>query len=125
MEFRENEAIYLQIAAHVGDHILLGKWGLNEKIPSVRDLAVDLQVNPNTVMRSYEFLQSQEVILNKRGIGFFVTADAKKKIMQDRKASFLGQELPEFFRKLDLMGISMKDITARFESFKSAKQSEK
>lgn len=125
MEFRENEAIYLQIAAHVGDHILLGKWGLNEKIPSVRDLAVDLQVNPNTVMRSYEFLQSQEVILNKRGIGFFVTADARKKIMLDRKASFLGQELPEFFRKLELMGISMEDITARFESFKSAKQSEK
>lgn len=123
MEFRENEAIYLQIAAHVGDHILLGKWGLNEKIPSVRDLAVDLQVNPNTVMRSYEFLQTQEIIINKRGIGFFVAPDAKKRILVDRKANFLGQELPEFFRKLDLMGIPMEDIVKRFELFKSAKQS--
>jgi len=117
MEFRENEAIYIQIAAFVGENILLGKWALNEKISSVRELAVDLQVNPNTVMRSYEFLQGKEIIMNKRGIGFFVTEDAKEKIKEYRKERFLGQELPEFFRNLYLLDISIDEIKTRYESF--------
>ena len=117
MEFRENEAIYLQIAAYAGENILLGKWDLNGKVPSVRELAADLQVNPNTVMRAYEFLQGKEVIMNKRGIGFFVTADAKEKLMAYRKEHFLGQELPEFFRNLQLLEISMDEIKKRFETY--------
>jgi len=117
MEFRENEAIYLQIATYIGDHILMGTWVLNEKIPSVRELAVSLQVNPNTVMRSYEFLQGIEIIMNKRGIGFFVMHDAKEKMKAYRKERFLGQELPEFFRNLDLLDISIDEIKQRFETF--------
>jgi len=100
MEFRENEAIYLQIAAYVGDHILLEKWVLNEKIPSVRDLAVELQVNPNTVMRSYEFLQGKEVIMNKRGIGFFVSEEAKNHVQNYRKVQFMDDDLPVLFRNM-------------------------
>ncbi|WP_342329100.1 GntR family transcriptional regulator [Pedobacter sp. FW305-3-2-15-E-R2A2] len=119
MEFRENEAIYLQIAAYVGENIMLGKWPVNEKIPSVRELAVELQVNPNTVVRAYEFLQNKEVILNKRGIGFFITADAGEKIKGYSKERFLGNELPEFFRNIFLLDISMKEIEERFEKFKS------
>jgi GntR family transcriptional regulator len=117
MEFRENEAIYLQIAAYAGENILLGKWGQGDKIPSVRELAADLQVNPNTVMRSYEFLQGKEVIVNKRGIGFFITPDAKQKLTDYRKEDFLGQELPGFFRNLLLLGISMDEIETRFKTF--------
>lgn len=117
MEFRENEAIYLQIADYVGENILLGKWSLNEKISSVRDLAVALQVNPNTVMRAYEFLQGKGVIMNKRGIGFFVETGAKEKIKAYRKERFLGQELPGFFRNLSLLDISMEEIKKRFEAF--------
>lgn len=117
MEFKDKEAIYLQIADYAGDHILLGKWAINEKIPSVRDLAVELQVNPNTVMRSYEFLQSREIIVNKRGIGFFVDQDAKDKLKTYRKERFLGQELPGFFRNLSLLDISMDEIKQRFEAF--------
>jgi GntR family transcriptional regulator len=119
MEFRENEAIYLQIAAYVGENIMLGKWPVNEKIPSVRELAVELQVNPNTVVRAYEFLQNKEVILNKRGIGFFIAADAGEKIKDYSKERFLGNELPEFFRNIFLLNISMKEIEERFEQFKS------
>ena len=62
MEFRTNEAIYLQIAAYVSENILLGKWLPEQKIPSVRDMAVELEVNPNTVMRAYELLQTLEVL---------------------------------------------------------------
>ncbi|RZM27258.1 MAG: GntR family transcriptional regulator [Pedobacter sp.] len=119
MEFRENEAIYLQIAAYVGEFIMLGKWAEEQKIPSVRELAVDLQVNPNTVVRAFEFLQAKEVIINKRGIGFFISPDAKDKIKAYSKERFLGQELPEFFKNLFLLDISMEEIKDRFELFKT------
>jgi DNA-binding transcriptional regulator YhcF (GntR family) len=119
MEFRENEAIYLQIASYVSENILLGKWLIDDKIPSVRDLAGELQVNPNTVMRTYEFLQTQEVIYNKRGIGFFVAPDAIKKVKQHRKDRFLQQDLPDFFRNVFLLDISLEELQSRYEQFKS------
>lgn len=119
MEFRDNEAIYLQIAGYVSENIMLGKWPIEEKIPSVRELAVELQVNPNTAVRAYELLQNLEVIANKRGIGFFVTEDAVEKIKKYRKERFLKQELPEFFRNIYLLNIPLEEIAKRYEDFKS------
>ncbi|GAA4300352.1 GntR family transcriptional regulator [Nibribacter koreensis] len=119
MEFKNNEAIYLQIAAYVSDHILLGKWLPDDKIPSVRELAVDLQVNPNTVMRTYEYLQNQEVIYNKRGIGFFVAADAVAKVKKQKRERFLQQDLPDFFRNVILLDISLEELQERYEHYKN------
>jgi len=119
MEFRDNEAIYLQIAGYVSENILLGKWPVEQKIPSVRDLAIELQVNPNTVVRSYEFLQQQAVIANKRGIGFFVNSDAIEKIKTYRKERFLTQELPIFFKNIYFLDIDLNEIAKRFEDFKT------
>jgi GntR family transcriptional regulator len=119
MEFRDNEAIYLQIAGYVSENIMLGKWPIEEKIPSVRELAIELQVNPNTVVRAYEFLQNLEVIANKRGIGFFATEGAIEKIKNYQKERFLKQELPEFFRNIYLLNIPLEEIAKRYEDFKS------
>ena len=117
MEFRDKEAIYLQIAAYVSEQITLGRWPAEEKIPSVRDLAVELQVNPNTVVRAYEFLQNQGVIANKRGIGFFVDHDARTKIKEYSKERFLNQDLPEFFKNIYLLDIKMEDLMKRYDQF--------
>ncbi|TKC02855.1 GntR family transcriptional regulator [Pedobacter frigoris] len=117
MEFREKEAIYLQIAAYVGEQITLDKWPVEEKIPSVRDLAVELQVNPNTVVRAYEFLQNRFVISNKRGIGFFVETDAKKKIREYNKERFLSQDLPEFFKSIYLLDIDIDNIATLYRQY--------
>ncbi|WP_018479013.1 GntR family transcriptional regulator [Pontibacter roseus] len=117
MEFKDNEPIYLQIAAYVSEQILLGKWTADDKVPSVRELAVALQVNPNTVMRTYEQLQNQEVIYNKRGIGFFVAPDAVKKVKALKKERFLQQDLPEFFRNLFLLDINLDEIQQRYEAY--------
>ncbi|WP_207434421.1 GntR family transcriptional regulator [Sabulibacter ruber] len=119
MEFRNNEAIYLQIAAYVSENILLGKWLPEDKIPSVRELAVELQVNPNTVMRTFEYLQNQEVIYNKRGIGFFVAPDGVGKVKKYRKERFLQQDLPEFFRNVILLDIPLEELQQLYEQFKS------
>lgn len=117
MEFKDNEAIYLQIAGYMSDHILLGKWQADEKIPSVRELAGDLQVNPNTVMRTYDLLQQQEVIYNKRGLGFFVAPEAAQQVKALRKERFLQQELPEFFKTVSLLDISLEEVQERYTRF--------
>ncbi|MFD2163403.1 GntR family transcriptional regulator [Paradesertivirga mongoliensis] len=119
MEFRDNEAIYLQIAGYVSENIMLGKWAIGEKVPSVRELAVELQVNPNTVVRAYEFLQQRNVIANKRGIGFFATNNSMENIENYRKERFLKQELPEFFRNIYILNISLEEIGKRYQDFKS------
>lgn len=119
MEFRDNEAIYLQIAGYVSEKILRQQWPPNEKILSVRDLAGELQVNPNTVMRSYEYLQNQGVVYNKRGIGFFVASDAGQRVQALRKTRFLDQELPEFFKTLLLLDIGLPEIQARYAQYEA------
>ena len=97
--------------------ILRGKWPSDFKIPSVRELAADLQVNPNTVMRTYELLQSQEVLYNKRGIGFFVAPAAAEQVLAQRRARFLTQELPDVFATMRLLGIGLPEVQRRYEEF--------
>jgi DNA-binding transcriptional regulator YhcF (GntR family) len=119
MEFKDNEAIYLQIAGYVGDNIVRRLWPPDDKIPSVRELAGELQVNPNTVMRTYDFLQSQGIVYNKRGIGFFVAADAEERVKQLRRTRFLERDLPEFFRTIQLLDIDLTEIQRRYADFQS------
>ena len=110
VEFKEKRAIYLQIADYVCDHILTGKWPTGEKIISIRDLAMKLEVNPNTVMRTYEYLQQQNIILNKRGIGFFPDEEAQNKIRELRRQRFFEYELPEFIKTINMLDIDIDKI---------------
>lgn len=120
MEFKDNEAIYLQIAAHVCDNILIRKWPAEQKIPSVRDLAVELEVNPNTVMRSYEYLQNEQIVYNKRGLGLFVAPDGYERVKHLRREKFMQQNLPDLFKNMYLLDISVEEIAARYADFKSS-----
>ena len=117
MEFREKQSIYLQIAEYVCEQILLKQWLLNDKILSIRDLAVLLEVNPNTVQRTYDFLQQREIIENKRGVGFFVTVNAEEKILAFRREQFLQNELPVFFRNMYLLKMDKAELQERYVKF--------
>lgn len=117
MEFKDKQSIYLQIADYISEQILLTKWPPGERIPSVRDMAGMLEVNPNTVMRTYDFLQGREIIFNKRGIGYSVSDDAIERIMSYRKERFLANELPDFFRTISLLQISMNEIQSLYNDF--------
>jgi GntR family transcriptional regulator len=110
MEFHSQRAIFLQIADLLTDGILEKKWGAEERIPSVRELAASIEVNPNTVMRAYTFLQDQEIIINKRGIGFFVATDSALKIIQLKRAEFIVQEIPKISKTLRLLNISFDEM---------------
>jgi DNA-binding transcriptional regulator YhcF (GntR family) len=120
MEFRDNQAIYVQIAEYICERILLKQWTIGDKIPSVRELAVQLEVNPNTVMRTYDFLQQKEIIFTKRGMGYFVAEEAQDKILTFRKDEFLENELPVFFKNIHLLGLDFDFLKEKFETFKTA-----
>ena len=117
MQFKENQTIYLHIAERISDEILLGHYDIGARIPSVREYAALAEVNANTVMRSYEFLQTQGIIFNKRGIGFFVSPDAKHKIKEYRRGEFLRNELPRFFMQLYTLHIPMDEIDSMYREF--------
>ncbi len=118
MQFRESIAIYLQIADYICERILLKQWKAGERIPAVRELAVQLEVNPNTVMRTFEFLQSQNIIYNQRGIGYFVSQDAMTHATNYRKTEFVEKELPIIFRNIYLLDMDIDELKSRFEQFK-------
>jgi DNA-binding transcriptional regulator YhcF (GntR family) len=84
----------------------------------VRELAMQLEVNPNTVMRTYEFLQQQNIIYNQRGIGYFVAADAIRNATQYRKTEFMENELPVLFRNMHMLGMDVEELKPRFEKYK-------
>ncbi|OJV16456.1 MAG: GntR family transcriptional regulator [Dyadobacter sp. 50-39] len=117
MEFKDKQAIYLQIADYICEQILLGKWPPGERIPSVRDLASMMEVNPNTVMRTYDFLQNKEIIFNKRGIGYSADEQANGKILAYRKERFLTTELPEVFKNLYLLDIGIDELHSLYQKF--------
>jgi len=117
MEFKETPAIYIQIAEYVCEQILLKKWKLGDKIISIRDLAVSMEVNPNTVQRAYDFLQQRDIITNKRGVGYFIEDDAMERILSFRREQFMENELPVFMRNIYLLKIDFKEIKSSFDQF--------
>jgi len=119
MEFEDNKPIFLQIADIMLSMIIRKQWKVGERIPSVRDLAVELEVNPNTVMRSYAHLQESEIIFNKRGVGYFVGEVGFAKAKGLKKAEFVTQDLPQLFDKMDMLGMSIEEIIEMYNNRKS------
>ena len=99
MEFDQHKPIYLQIADAICERILTGIWPEGGRIPSVRECGISLEVNPNTVARSYDELSTDGIIHNKRGIGYFVS-------------------------KMDILGISIDDISSLYHKYISKNSKE-
>ena len=117
MEFKDNPAIYIQIAEYVCEQILLRKWKLGDKIVSIREMAVQMEVNPNTVQRAYDLLQQQNIIINKRGIGYFTEDEAMERILSFRREQFIENELPVFMRNIFLLKMDFKEIKTLYDQF--------
>lgn len=117
MEFNQPKGIYQQIAEQVRDRIAGGEWPAGDRIPSVREMAVNLGVNPNTVTRSYQTLLDNGIIDNRRGIGYFVAVTAREKIMDEMKNEFIGDELPRLFRLMKKLGIDVNELVTLYERF--------
>jgi GntR family transcriptional regulator len=122
MEFSQPKGIYQQIADQMRDRILKGEWAPGERIPSIRELAVDIGVNPNTVTKSYQSLTEQEIIQNQRGLGYFVAEQAKERILDDLRKEFVREELPRLFRTMQLLDFGIDDLAEKYADTKGEDQ---
>ena len=110
--FNPDKAIYLQMADRLCDEILAGTYREDDRVPSVREYAVTLQVNTNTAVKAYDELARRGVIYNRRGLGYFVSAGARDNILRERREEFMRRTLPSVFREMRLLGIGIEDVTA-------------
>jgi len=118
MNFVKQKAIYMQIADFILDNILAQNLQAGARMQSVREMAASVQVNPNTVMRTFNYLQEQGVIFNKRGVGYFVADDAVEKTKDLKKSAFVNQHLPQVFKMMDLLGLDFKDLKKLYDEQK-------
>lgn len=107
MQFSEEKPIWRQIYELIAMRILSGEWREGERVMSVREMAASVGVNPNTVMRSYERLEADGIIYNRRGVGFFVSEGARDHIKQIERKKFMDEELPKLRERLALIGLSI------------------
>ncbi|MBQ4276908.1 MAG: GntR family transcriptional regulator [Bacteroidaceae bacterium] len=111
MNFNGKKAIYLQIADYICDKVLLDEYKEEERVPSVRETAADVEVNSNTVMRAYDWLQSHDIIYTKRGLGYFVSTGAQQAIQSLRKTEFVEESVPDLLRTMQTLGIGVDELT--------------
>ena len=116
MEFTQPQAIYLQIGDYICENILRRRWQGGDRIPSIRELAMDVQVNPNTVTRSYAYLQDRGIIYNRRGIGYFVADAAYLQACEFKRRSFIDRDLPQLFKTMDLLGLELSDLERHYRN---------
>ena len=120
MNFKDNKAIYLQIADRIGNQILSGTLTPDGKVPSVRELAAEIEVNANTVARTYDHLQQSGVIYTKRGLGYFVSPDAKDKIVALRREQLMQGEMDYFLSQLKAVGITPAELQQIYQDYINA-----
>ena len=121
MTFSNDKPIYIQMADRLCDEILAGRYQDDDRIPSVREYSVLLEVNTNTAVKAYDELARANIIYNKRGLGYFVTKGAKKQILKERKKVFMKERLPELFRQMALLDISIDDVTEAYRDLQDVK----
>lgn len=110
MDFKKQKAIYLQIADQLCERILANEWSADSRIPSVREVAVTLTVTPNTVMRTYEHLQSHGIIYTRRGLGYFVATDATELIKEMLQKEFVEEHWPDIVKRAQMLDIDLMEL---------------
>ncbi len=117
MDFDSNKPIYLQLADHIMDDVESGYAKGGDRILSVREYAANAGVNANTVQRTYTWLQQEGVVTQRRGIGYFYTDDAAKKVCEMRKQTFYDKEMPYFLERLRLSGITPDRLKEQYSEY--------
>lgn len=117
MDFSDNKPIYQQIAEGIMDSIQQDEFPSRARLPSVREYATKTGVNPNTVMRTYTWLQTHGMISMKRGIGYFVTDEAPKIIMEMRRSQFFDTEAVYFLKRLKQFGINPEELERLYREY--------
>ena len=115
MDFKTDRPIYRQIIDYAFGCILGGGWVPGTKVPSVRELAVELAVNSHTILKAYDHLQDNGIIVPRRGMGFYLADDARERVNAERRREFFDTELHDLFARMDMLGISIDEIVAAYQ----------
>jgi len=116
MQFNKDNPIYLQIKEVIYNAILTEEFKNGERIPSIRDMAMSLEVNPNTVTRAYGLLQDEGIIDNQRGIGYFTKEDAIELVKNKKKEEFIQHDVPLFFQTMEKLNLSIESIIPIYDA---------
>ncbi|MDE6651229.1 MAG: GntR family transcriptional regulator [Paramuribaculum sp.] len=119
MNFKSDRPIYRQIVDYCFNCILSDAWKAGERVPSVRELALSMSVNTHTVLKAYEYLQNHYIIESRRGMGFYLCADAREKVNFTRREDFFESVVPDLFQQMSLLGISLEELIDAYKESKS------
>ncbi len=112
MNFTTDKLIYRQIVDLCFARILSGEWEPDRKVPSVRELSAQLMVNTHTVLKAFDDLQADGIIVPRRGLGFYLAPDAPTRVLEAQRTEFFTTTLPELSRTMKMLNISINDLTA-------------
>ena len=110
MQWTNDQPIYQQVRDHVVSLIIDGVLKSGDPIPSVRQMAVEGGVNPLTVSKAYQELVDLSIVEKRRGLGMFITENAKKEFLNLEKSKFLKNEWPNTIRRADSLGIDLMEL---------------
>jgi len=120
MNFKPNYPIYLQVADFITEKVLKEEWRNGDKLPALKDLAVTTSVNPNTVIKGLGYLVDNNILTTQRGVGYFLTEDARAITLELKRRQFIQEVLPEVFSSMDLLGVGLYDLTRIYEERRQA-----
>ena len=115
MNFSPSYPIYRQVADVICEKVLTAVWRDGDRLPAVKDLAVLTSVNPNTVIKALTWLQDNDVLTTRRGIGYFLTEGAASKTLALKRREFIEEDLPEVFASMRLLGISLDEFATLYQ----------
>ncbi len=122
MIFNSQGPKFQQLAYKICDDFLAGKFAVDERIPSVREIATTFEVNPNTVVKSFDWLTTNEIIYNKRGMGYYVSKSARRRILFFRRKQFQNEYLPEIFKAMNQLNITIKDVEELYNEYNKSQE---
>lgn len=109
-DWAEDQPIYRQLRDRVVAAILDGTFSEGEALPSVRNVAVDMQINPITAQKAYQELVMEELVEKRRGLGMFVIEGARGKLLAEERRHFLETEWPKVLQRIEQLGLKAADL---------------
>jgi GntR family transcriptional regulator len=109
-EWNDSQPIYRQVRDRVVAMILEGVLKEGDPLPSVRTVAAEYRVNPLTVLKGYQELVGDELVETRRGLGMFVKAGARSRLLQGERQRFLGEEWPRVQATIQRLGLKAEEL---------------
>lgn len=108
--WNDSQPIYWQLKERTVAMILDGTLAEGEPLPSVRAVASEFQLNPITVSKSYQALVDEGLVEKRRGLGMFVRAGAREKLIASERAKFVNEEWPAMLNRIEQLGLSIEHL---------------